>query len=65
MDRNELKIQALLEKISNLTANYENQVADYRVEITFLTQRVEELEKQQEGDGETSVEVEPEADSAE
>lgn len=65
MDRNELKIQALLEKISSLTAQYENQAADYRVEITFLTQRVEELEKQQEGDGETSVEVEPEADSAE
>ena len=65
MDRNELKIQALLEKISSLTANYENQVADYRVEITLLTQRVEELENQQEGAGETSVEVEPEADSAE
>lgn len=65
MDRNELKIQALLEKISSLTANYENQVADYRVEITLLSQRVEELEKQQEDDGETSVEVEPEADSTE
>lgn len=44
MDRNELKVQALLEKVSSLTANYENQAADYRVEITLLTQKIQELE---------------------
>lgn len=43
MDRKELKIQALLEKISNLTTNYENQVADLRVELTVLGKEVEEL----------------------
>lgn len=43
MDRNELKIQALLEKISNLTTNYENQVADLRVELHIRTQENEEL----------------------
>lgn len=41
-DRKELKIQALLEKVSSLTAQYENQVADLRVELT-----VSEVEKQQ------------------
>ena len=43
MDRNELKVQALLEKISNLTAQYENQVADFRVELTMLNQENEQL----------------------
>lgn len=51
--RNTLKIQALLEKISSLTADYENNVADLRVSLTILTDkneqlqaRVEELEAQ-------------------
>lgn len=43
MDRNELKVQALLEKISSLTANYENQVADLRVEVTIVTHERDEL----------------------
>lgn len=42
-DRNALKVQALLEKISNLTTNYENQVADMRVDITILGQENQEL----------------------
>lgn len=36
--RLELKNQALLEKISSLTTNYENQIADLRVEMTVLAQ---------------------------
>lgn len=51
VDRKDLKVQALLEKISNLTTQYENQVADLRVELTVseiekqnLEQRVTELE---------------------
>ena len=36
--RLELKNQALLEKISSLTTNYENQIADLRVEMTVLSQ---------------------------
>lgn len=51
-DRKDLKIQALLEKISQLTTQYENQAADYRVEITMhgadvqrLTQENQELQR--------------------
>lgn len=46
MDRNELKVQALLEKISNLTTNYENQVADLRVEVTMLTQELQRTQSE-------------------
>ena len=35
LDRKDLKIQALLEKISSLTTQYENQIADLRVELTI------------------------------
>lgn len=52
MDRKDLKIQALLEKVASLTQNYENQIADLRVDFTLVSQerdnlqsRVEELEK--------------------
>lgn len=38
LDRKDLKIQALLEKISSLTAQYENQVADLRVELTIVSE---------------------------
>lgn len=48
LTRKDLKIQALLEKVSSLTSNYENVQADHRVEITLLTQRVEELERENE-----------------
>lgn len=54
MDRKDLKIQALLERVSNLTAEAENKVADLRVDLTMvsqerdeLRQRVEELENAQ------------------
>lgn len=42
MDKNQLKIQALLEKISNLTTNYENQIADLRVDLTMTTQELQD-----------------------
>ena len=41
-----LKIQALKESISNLVANYEEKVADLRVEITVLSQRLQQLEQE-------------------
>lgn len=51
IDRKDLKIQALLEKVSSMTAQYENQVADLRVELTIseserqnLQAKVSELE---------------------
>lgn len=34
-DRKDLKIQALLEKISELTANYENKIAELRIDLTL------------------------------
>lgn len=34
LDRKDLKIQALLEKISNLTTTYEDQIANLRVDLT-------------------------------
>lgn len=43
MDRKDLKIQALLEKISNLTTQYENQVADYRVDLTVVSSERDEF----------------------
>lgn len=41
----DLKIQALLERISNLTATYENQVADLRVALTVSEQVREQQEE--------------------
>lgn len=49
-DRKDLKIQALLEKISSLTMHYENQIADLRVDLTISSQEVEELRAAQEQD---------------
>lgn len=43
--REDLKIQALLEKVGNLTATYENQIADFRVELTLVSQENEALKK--------------------
>lgn len=40
--RLELKNQALLEKVGSLTTNYENQVADLRVEVTMLMNELAE-----------------------
>lgn len=52
----EYKSQALLERIAQLTAQYENQVADFRVAYTILTQEKEELAAKLEH-YETSTEV--------
>jgi hypothetical protein len=43
MDRKDLKIEALLQRITTLTAQYENQVADLRVELTLTTRELEEI----------------------
>lgn len=47
LTRKDLKIQALLEKVSNLTAQYENQVADLRVEVTLLSAELQEARSPQ------------------
>lgn len=49
-DRKDLKIQALLEKISSMTAAYENQLADARVEITVLSNHIESMVKENPGE---------------
>lgn len=41
-----LKIQALRESISNHVANYEDKIADLRIEITVLSQKVQQLEQE-------------------
>lgn len=52
MDKNELKVMALRERVAQLTAEYEDKIADLRVELTLQAQRLEELEN-----GEDDVEV--------
>lgn len=46
LDRKDLKIQALLEKVSSLTTQYENQIADLRVELTVSEVERESLAKE-------------------
>lgn len=43
MNEDQLKVQALLESLGELTQKYENKVGDLRVEITILRQQNEEL----------------------
>jgi uncharacterized protein YeeX (DUF496 family) len=45
-DRKDLKIQALLEKIGSLTTQYENQVAEMRVDLTLLSNDRDQLREQ-------------------
>lgn len=40
----ELKVQALLERISSLTMQYENQVADLRVQLTNVSEERDALQ---------------------
>lgn len=44
LDRKDLKIQALLEKVRDLTVVHENEKADLRVEVTMLTNHIKELQ---------------------
>lgn len=43
-DRKDLKAQALLERVTALTTQYENVNADLRVEVTVLTSSNKELQ---------------------
>lgn len=44
MDDKDLKIEALLQRVSEITRVYEDKVADLRVEITNLSRRIEASE---------------------
>lgn len=46
LDRKDLKSQALLEKVSQLTTQYENQIADLRVELTVVQYENENLRQE-------------------
>lgn len=43
IDRNELKVMALRERVASLTAEYEDKVADLRVELTIVSQERDNL----------------------
>lgn len=46
LDRKDLKIIALTEKIGKLVSQYENQVADLRAELTIVSQQAQGLSDQ-------------------
>jgi len=48
MDKSELVVKALQERIGELVSNYETHVAILRAEITQLVQQLNELKKESE-----------------
>lgn len=70
MDRKDLKIEALLQRVASLTAEYENRVADLRVELTEQAQqnadlqgRVAELEQERKSLEESTENTEADYDN--
>lgn len=53
MDEKDLKIQALLERMGEMTQQHEDRVADLRVQITILSNQVNTLNERQAGAEET------------
>jgi uncharacterized coiled-coil protein SlyX len=49
-DRNSLKEQALLERLSQIVAQYENQIAELRVELTLMAKRLKGEDAPQEAE---------------
>jgi len=50
LTREELKIMALRERVATLTTDYEDKVADLRVELTLVAQERDALKSQLEGE---------------
>lgn len=46
MDKQDLKIEALRQRIAEITAQYEDRIADLRVELTVLSQELEGFKKE-------------------
>lgn len=46
MDEKELKIQALLERVAELTTGYEDKIASLRVALTVQAQQLEDSKKE-------------------
>jgi hypothetical protein len=61
INREALKNQALLERVSNLTAEYENKVADLRVELTVVGEQLREATEKLESNGLVPEEAEADA----
>jgi hypothetical protein len=59
MDEKDLKNQALLERIAELTAQYEDKIADLRVALTVQAQQLEDAKKEADDDVEVATEVHP------
>lgn len=47
LTRDQFKVLALRERVAQLTAEYEDKVADLRVELTFVSQELEQLKQAQ------------------
>ena len=62
-DKKDLKILALRERVATLTAEYEDKIADLRVELTLTAQELERMQKSEDGEN-SDVEL-PSPDSAE
>lgn len=46
MDEKDLKITALKQRIGEITSDYEDRIADLRVNITYQQQQLEQLQRQ-------------------
>jgi hypothetical protein len=57
--KEQLKILALRERVANLTAEYEDKIADLRVELTVTAQENEQLKKQLQGEGDEAQDAAP------
>lgn len=57
--KDQLKIMALRERVANLTAEYEDKIADLRVELTVTAQENEYLKKELEGKGDVEQDAAP------
>lgn len=48
MDKNELKIRALLQSTGELTSKYENELANIRVELHVAAKQIEQFQQENE-----------------
>jgi len=58
-DRKDLKVQALLERISQIIAQYENQDAERRIDITMLSEQLQNAQEELAAKDTTDVEETP------
>ena len=45
LSRDEMKVMALRERVATLTAEYEDKIAELRIDLTILSNENEELKK--------------------